>query len=147
MMQVDPINYGPFNDDDPIEVKPMVPPAESSGTSAPEFKISLKFGQDQLKVSPNPQEIPCVASVEAREVSEEEAENTRPGIDIVCVIDISGSMNGPKIHLVRKTLNFLVSKLTSNDRLSIVVFSSHAERRSRLIRCTDTGKDQLTSVI
>jgi len=88
-----------------------------------------------------------VASVEAREVSEEEAENTRPGLDIVCVIDISGSMNGPKIDLVRKTLHFLVSKLTSNDRLSIVVFSSEAERRSRLIRCTDTGKDQLTSVI
>ena len=124
MPEVAPANYGPFKDDDEIEVKPMAPPAPSTGTSAPEFKISLKFGQDQLKVSPTAQEIPCVASVEAREVSEEEAENTRPGLDIVCVIDISGSMNGPKIDLVRKTLHFLVSKLTSNDRLSIVVFSS-----------------------
>ena len=141
------MNYGPFNDDDDIDVKQIAPPAGNADTLGPEFQIKLKLGQDQLKVSTGAQEIPCVVSAQALEVSEEEVENSRPGLDIVCVIDISGSMQGPKIRLVVKTLHFLVTKLTMHDRLSIVAFSSNAERRCRLIRCTDSGKLALTQVI
>ncbi len=50
----------------------------------------------------------------------------RTPIDISCVIDVSGSMAGSKIVLVRKALLYLVTKLQPEDRLSIVMFSEAA---------------------
>jgi len=35
----------------------------------------------------------------------------RPGMDLVMVIDISGSMAGTKLKLVKETLTFLVHEL------------------------------------
>ena len=55
---------------------------------------------------------------------EVEMDESRPGIDIVIAIDISGSMQGQKIKLVRETLVFLVDELKDVDRLSLVTFNS-----------------------
>lgn len=53
---------------------------------------------------------------------------TRTSVDLICVIDNSGSMNGEKIALVRDTMKFLVETLTPADRLSIIMFNSYATR-------------------
>lgn len=47
-------------------------------------------------------------------------EMTRPPIDLICVIDRSGSMSGEKIALVRKTLNLLLEFLGEKDRLCLI---------------------------
>ena len=47
---------------------------------------------------------------------------TRPNIDLICVIDRSGSMSGEKMRLVQETLKFLIETLGDNDRLALVVF-------------------------
>ena len=49
-------------------------------------------------------------------------------MDIVCVIDISGSMSGQKIALVRDTMKYVVEMLTPNDRLSIMVYNDNGTR-------------------
>lgn len=49
-------------------------------------------------------------------------------MDIVCVIDISGSMCGQKIALVRDTMKYVVEMLTPNDRLSIMVYNNSGTR-------------------
>jgi len=48
----------------------------------------------------------------------------RAPIDLVCVIDKSGSMGGEKIRLVKESLLFMIDQLKSGDRLSIVSFDS-----------------------
>ena len=46
--------------------------------------------------------------------------------DIVCVIDISGSMQGEKMNNVKTTLKYLVHVM-EGSRLALVTFDSHAE--------------------
>lgn len=58
----------------------------------------------------------------------------KPGIDLVCVIDKSASMEGIELDLVKKTLNFILNFLDENDRLSLIIFESSAERLCPLIR-------------
>ena len=53
---------------------------------------------------------------------------SRTNVDLICVIDNSGSMNGEKIALVRDTLKFLVETLTPSDRISLILFNSYASR-------------------
>ena len=44
-------------------------------------------------------------------------------VDLICVIDISGSMTGEKILLVKESLKKLISLMTEKDRISIVLFN------------------------
>ena len=46
--------------------------------------------------------------------------------DVVCIIDVSGSMRGEKLRNVKKTLHYLLEVLVGS-RLAIVVFDSDAE--------------------
>jgi len=55
---------------------------------------------------------------------EYEQEN-RSGIDCVCVLDVSGSMQGQKISLVRKAMRRLVRAMNSKDRVCFVTFDSN----------------------
>eukprot|EP00761_Pharyngomonas_kirbyi_P011881 gb/GECH01011907.1/.p1 GENE.gb/GECH01011907.1/~~gb/GECH01011907.1/.p1 ORF type:complete len:529 (+),score=177.35 gb/GECH01011907.1/:1-1587(+) len=47
---------------------------------------------------------------------------SRSSVDIVAVVDRSGSMDGEKLNLVKRTLQFMVRELKSQDRLGIVTF-------------------------
>ena len=46
--------------------------------------------------------------------------------DLICVIDISGSMSGKKIELVKKSLKILAKMMDENDRLALILFESDA---------------------
>jgi len=50
-------------------------------------------------------------------------EDNRTSMDLVCVIDVSGSMAGEKIDNVKESLKILTNFLTENDRISIVLFN------------------------
>jgi len=45
-------------------------------------------------------------------------------MDLIAVVDVSGSMAGAKIQLVSQTLLFLVSNLRSGDRFGLVTYQS-----------------------
>lgn len=62
---------------------------------------------------------------------------SRANVDIICVIDISGSMSGSKIDFVRKTMMYVLEMLTENDRLSIVVYDDNGKRLTPL-KVTDS---------
>lgn len=57
----------------------------------------------------------------------EEDDNKRALVDIVAVIDRSGSMSGEKLKLVKTTLEFVVSQLTAKDRLCLVVYDDKVD--------------------
>ncbi|XP_039849991.1 E3 ubiquitin-protein ligase WAV3-like [Panicum virgatum] len=68
------------------------------------------------------------------------AASERAPLDLVTVLDVSGSMCGPKLELLKKAMDFVIDHLGPSDRLSIVIFSSNARRIIRLTRMSDGGK-------
>ncbi|XP_074319487.1 uncharacterized protein LOC141656477 [Silene latifolia] len=64
----------------------------------------------------------------------------RCGVDIVAVLDVSGSMEGTKLDKLKTSMKFLLKKLDEIDRLSIVTFSSDAKRLCPLTRMDKNGQ-------
>ncbi|KAE9587956.1 hypothetical protein Lal_00003293 [Lupinus albus] len=74
------------------------------------------------------------------ESSSPSGQNSRAPIDLVTVLDVSGSMAGTKLALLKQAMSFVIQNLCSSDRLSVIAFSSTAHRIFPLQRMTDTGR-------
>ncbi|KAK3028131.1 hypothetical protein RJ639_038992 [Escallonia herrerae] len=64
----------------------------------------------------------------------------RAPIDLVAVLDVSGSMAGAKLELVKRAVHFVIDNLSPSDRLSIVAFSCGAQRMFPLHRMSEEGR-------
>jgi uncharacterized protein with von Willebrand factor type A (vWA) domain len=71
----------------------------------------------------------------------------KSNVDLICVIDVSGSMSGDKIQLVRDTMKFLLETLTPDDRLCIITFNDRGRRINGLKRVTKENMAILESNI
>ena len=57
----------------------------------------------------------------------EQPADARPNANLVFLIDVSGSMQSPdKLGLVKTSLQLLVSQMTANDRIALVVYAGAA---------------------
>ena len=68
-------------------------------------------------------------------------------VDLICVIDISGSMTGQKIYEVKESLKILLSFLEEKDRLCLILFDSYAENYYNLDFLTKKNKEMLEEKI
>ncbi|XP_026447737.1 E3 ubiquitin-protein ligase WAV3-like [Papaver somniferum] len=75
------------------------------------------------------------------------SQSCRAPVDLVTVLDVSGSMRGSKIELLKRAMRFVIENLGPSDRLSIVTFSSYARRLLPLRRMTDSGKQHALLVV
>lgn len=67
------------------------------------------------------------ASIKACDLLEEVTERkSRAPVDIVVALDVSLSMNGEKLDLCKKTLEFLIRELRVGDRFGLVSFATDA---------------------
>ncbi|EPS73671.1 hypothetical protein M569_01084 [Genlisea aurea] len=66
----------------------------------------------------------------------------RAPVDLVTVLDTSGSMAGSKLALLKRAMGFVIQNLGPNDRLAIVSFSSTARRIFPLRRMSEAGRQQ-----
>lgn len=73
--------------------------------------------------------------------------NHRPGLDLVTVLDVSGSMQGDRIEKLKKAMEFVVKKLSPIDRLSIITFSKNANRLCPLRQINESSKVDITKLI
>ncbi|KAF7082429.1 hypothetical protein CFC21_086301 [Triticum aestivum] len=71
----------------------------------------------------------------------------RPGLDLVVVLDVSGSMSGEKIDEMKVAMQFVVRKLCPIDRLSIVTFSNDATRLCPLRQITRDSQRDLQKIV
>lgn len=86
------------------------------------------------------------ANVKAPTLSSEEHEQ-RKNVNLVAVIDVSGSMSGEPLRLVREALDFVVTQLKDGDHLALVTFGDHAKLLLPLLNMDDAGKTQATRII
>ncbi|TVU03791.1 hypothetical protein EJB05_50638, partial [Eragrostis curvula] len=72
---------------------------------------------------------------------------SRAPLDLVAVIDVSGSMEGARLDNAKKALTFVVRKLTDIDRLCVVQFNHAAARLGGLRRVTEAARAELESLV
>ncbi|KAF5740117.1 hypothetical protein HS088_TW11G00182 [Tripterygium wilfordii] len=60
----------------------------------------------------------------------------RAAIDLVTVLDVSDSMTGAKLQMLKRAMRLVIASLGSTDRLSIVAFSASPKRLLPLRRMT-----------
>ena len=68
--------------------------------------------------------IPVIINIESPEDSDDKDSN----VDLICVIDVSGSMGGEKIEQVKSSLLTLVDMMGSKDRIGLVLFNGRANQ-------------------
>ncbi|TVU15293.1 hypothetical protein EJB05_38807, partial [Eragrostis curvula] len=73
--------------------------------------------------------------------------SSRAPVDLVTVLDVSGSMAGSKLALLKQAMGFVVQHLGSSDRLSVIAFSSTARRLFPLRQMSHRGKQQALQAI
>lgn len=107
--------------------EPLEKPAKGSQAQS-RLKETLHFGGDleyePIVQSDSTQKQRMLVSLEKLE--SDIAALTNQKADVVCVIDVSGSMQGQKLDNVKKTLRSLLDFI-KGSRISIVTFSSNAE--------------------
>ena len=74
------------------------------------------------------------------------SQQQRTSMDIVCVLDKSGSMEGSKISGLKNAMNFVIDSLTEKDRLSIISFESDSKLIHGLLLMTPENKVQSKSL-
>ncbi|KAJ7009250.1 hypothetical protein NC653_000031 [Populus alba x Populus x berolinensis] len=120
-----------------------------------QFILSQITSQDDELVPDVSQEYPAVSASESFSkfgvlvrVLTPPLDNTLPHhrapIDIVNVLDVSGSM-ASKLILLKRAVNFIIQNLGPSDRLSIVTFSSSARRILPLRTMSGSGREEAIS--
>ncbi|KAG0587212.1 hypothetical protein KC19_2G148600 [Ceratodon purpureus] len=127
-----------FSDDEPIVALPNAGPRP----------IPIVAGRVQL-VSKNNSKAPLDENTQKvmLELTGGDSTADRGGLDLVAVLDVSGSMAGEKLQKMMKAMEFVIRKLSPIDRLSIVSFSSAAHRLCPLRQVTETSQPQLQGMI
>ncbi|KHG21439.1 Uncharacterized protein F383_28094 [Gossypium arboreum] len=148
---------GVFNDDESLDHLPVI--AESNNTldntsdttikietypevsTAPrshsydDFTILVHLKAAVMAAIRNP-------SLSGGQVNLLQSRSPRAPVDLVTLLDISGSMSGTKLALLKRAMGFLIQNLGCNDRLSVIAFSSNARRLFPLRRMSDIGQQQ-----
>ena len=90
---------------------------------------------------------PCLVDPNLTAPTFMEEDNTRAQVDLIAVIDWSGSMSGDKINLVKETLLFVLNQVTAKDRLCLIVYDEEVESVFALTYVTEESRSYLKSKI
>ncbi|KAG2696041.1 hypothetical protein I3760_07G040300 [Carya illinoinensis] len=71
----------------------------------------------------------------------------RAPIDLVTVLDVSRSMSGSKLQMMKRAMRLVISSLSTTDRLSIVAFSASSKRLLPLTRMTAKGRRSARKIV
>ena len=71
----------------------------------------------------------------------------RKPVDIVVVLDRSGSMSGSKLDLCKKTIHFLMGELSALDRLGLVTYDTRVKTEFPLIKMDEQGKGKIEHIL
>ncbi|KAI8016446.1 E3 ubiquitin-protein ligase WAV3 [Camellia lanceoleosa] len=128
-----------FNDDEPILASQAVSGKKPAAILAGKTKVTIfnkttaPLEESEFKVMP--------------ELTGAGSGSDRPGVDLVTVLDVSGSMEGEKLEKMKIAMLFVIQKLSPIDRLSVVTFSEVAHRLCPLRQITETSQDEIENLV
>lgn len=82
-------------------------------------------------------------TLKARPVGTDSAIRKTQNVDMVIVLDKSGSMNGRKINNARRSIIALLSELSPGDRFSLVTYADGVKQYSGLLPVTPSNRELL----
>jgi Mg-chelatase subunit ChlD len=106
--------------------------------------VHLDSRFSKIKRSSEKQVIPLMVSYKAKD---QDLENNRVGLDLVMIIDVSASMSGEKIQLVRETLIFIIDELQEKDRLCLIKFDDNSNILTNLTPMTSEFKEKFKNIV
>ena len=125
--------------------KPAPPPAQVS--SAQNGPVSLTGKLTQTKILQGGDGTFSLAlTMTADELFDPNSNQTRD-VDLVVVLDRSGSMEGQKISDAKKAILELIASLSHQDRLALVSYSDGVSRHFGLMEMTDGHRQQAESAV
>lgn len=89
-----------------------------------EEMVHLDYELRALKSRINPKVdniVPIMATIKG-------SASKRTNVDMICVLDVSGSMSGKKLRLLKQTITYMLEILEDNDRFSLITFSDSAHQ-------------------
>jgi hypothetical protein len=125
-----------FNDDEHIDLQPGTVDGNSAVTGSVEIKAYSEFQAIQQSVT---QKVFSIL-IRLKAPKSLDSVNSRAPLDLVTVLDVSGSMKGAKLALLKSAMSFVIQTLGPDDRLSVIAFSSTARRLFPLRRMTISGR-------
>ncbi|XP_023639542.1 uncharacterized protein LOC111830925 [Capsella rubella] len=139
-----------FNDDETLEHQDH---SAESGLEKSKHGVS---GTLEVKTYPEISEVArsvsfkdfaVLINLKAPSKSSSNSSSSRAPVDLVTVLDVSGSMAGTKLALLKRAMGFVIQNLGPFDRLSVVSFSSTARRNFPLRLMTETGKQEALQAV
>ncbi|KAI3868776.1 hypothetical protein MKW92_040122 [Papaver armeniacum] len=132
-----------FNDDDPLDIQSRFSSYDISIVRSIDINTHTEFPAVQRSISQ--ENFHILINIKAHvtdinQVHSHMSQTSRAPIDLVTVLDISGSMKGTKIQLLKRAMGFVIDNLGPSDRLSVIIFSSNARRLFPLLLMTGSGK-------
>ncbi len=119
------------------------PPIAASGAGL--LSLSGQLVQTHvLKGSPG--RVSLELTLTAGRMPEEAAAGDR-GVDLVVVLDRSGSMQGAKLEYARQSLQQLVSGLTDRDRFALFSYSDGVQKHCDLLPVNDLNRGLMRSAV
>ena len=85
---------------------------------------------------------PLVISLSSDDITEK-----KTGADLIFVVDVSGSMSGDGIKLVKETINYIIDITNENDNIALITFHSSASKVFDLTKMTEANKKTLKSKV
>lgn len=88
------------------------------------------------------QNTPIIVNIVSEDIKEKNS-----NAELICVIDVSGSMRGDKIKLVKQSLKALLELMGDNDKLGLVLFNHQSQKLLDLTYTTNENKKKILSYI
>lgn len=110
----------PTKNDDPVDIEVSVTPEVPAFTASSEHTMFVNV------------------SIQSHDV--EVADKLRVGVDLVTILDKSGSMSGEKERLLRNAMEFVIGELGEKDRLCTIAFDSSAHFEHGFVTMGAAGK-------
>ena len=130
-------------DDQPLPPQPEISESEAQESESILTSSIMSHKSFYPLSSSSPTEVISSLVLEGSSTST----SKRTPVDLVLVIDVSGSMSGEKLDLVKKTLEFLLTQLGPNDRVSLVTFNGSGRKLIKLTCCDEAGKKKFSNLI
>lgn len=136
-----------FSDDEPLPENVTDP--KSSGSTPGLEKVTIKAIPERPAVaaSESLSEFAILVGLKAPSLSDGGRSFQRAPIDLVTVLDVSGSMHGSKLSLMKSAVHFIIDNLGPWDRLSIVSFADTAQRILPLRRMIGEGRQSAKQAV
>ncbi|RJP94843.1 MAG: VWA domain-containing protein [Desulfobacteraceae bacterium] len=130
-------------------VQPIVQPPQTVTSKNGVVTLSGNLVQDKI-VKGSDGMVSLALTLTADNITNEK-KSGRPGtlnhVDMVIVLDRSGSMDGQKLNDAKNAAIELVSRLTPSDRFALVTYSNTALSLTGLVNVTPSAREQLSAMI